>query len=261
MTEQVEKGTNRINIEKDGFIIENDAYFQKESLHFTTDPLLLNYNFKYPNADDGDIINGDENYTYITSFMNILERELMNIPGDCESYKRHLDISSFARWYIVEELLANLDPNIYYVLPSRNGKLKMMPCWDAEWSLGLASKGNKNDPYGWYKPPYKPKVDIEVWSKERYFPQLFKDPEFVSEVRRQWNEVRSSIPNVVMAIGQRENDIRSSQEKNFKIWPILDEYVGAGLIALGSWEAEVKYVADFFQQRVAWIDAKWCAAE
>ena len=54
--------------------------------------------------------------------------------------------------------------------------------------------------------------------------------------------------------------IEVAQRTNFKRWPILDQYISVGLIHLGSWEAEVEYVFDFFEKRCAWFDA-WLAKQ
>jgi hypothetical protein len=50
------------------------------------------------------------------------------------------------------------------------------------------------------------------------------------------------------------DNISEAQKDNFEKWQILDSYEGAGLICLGSWEAEVEYCAEFLRQRVVWLD-------
>ena len=261
LTDQVERGWQRVNVPKGGFIIEKDTYYFMEPLYFTTRDFSLNFTFKHPDASDGDIVKGDANYVFITDFMRVLEEELLRIPADCESYKKHADITSFARWYILEEVLGNWDPNMYYVLPSREGKLTNVPCWDSEWSLGLAQGGNLTNATGWYEPPYKPQSDMEIWSQWAYLQCMFKDPAFVAEVKEQWRLFYPKIPSVVKAVEQRKKQVALIQAKNFDVWPVLDKYVGAGLVALGSWEAECNYAMNFFFKRVAWMDAKWRSEE
>mgnify|MGYP003418604051 FL=1 len=48
LTDQVEKKKNRVDIEDDGFLFENDNYFWEEPLNFMTDCRQYWYTFKYP---------------------------------------------------------------------------------------------------------------------------------------------------------------------------------------------------------------------
>ena len=256
ITDQVEKGKNRINIKDDGFIIEDDTYWDYEPLYFASELMGYNYTFKYPNADKGDIISGDEKFNYIKAFIGDLERALKAIPEDCETYKNLIDIRSFAKWYISAEVIGNWEPNLFYVLPSKGEKLKMYPMWDAEWSLGLASKGNPDHPYGWYFPPFEPKVDVDIWKNRKYFEYLFKDPEFVSKVKDEWTLFKNNYSGLKDTIQKRQNSIVYSQHENFKVWDILNKYVSVGLVALGSWEAETDYVSAFLDARVKWLDSQ-----
>ena len=82
LTSHVEKAKERINIEDDGFIIENDNYYFNELLFFTTDSLGLHYTFKYPDADKDIIKKGDDSYLFIQDFMNKTESALLNIESD-----------------------------------------------------------------------------------------------------------------------------------------------------------------------------------
>ena len=110
VTDQVEKGKERVNISDDGFLIEDDKYYKDESIYFTTDKKQINYTFKYPKK----LKASDESYLWIQSFMNNVEEALYS--GDETSYLDLIDIDTFARWFIIEELLGNYDSNVYYVL-------------------------------------------------------------------------------------------------------------------------------------------------
>lgn len=62
LTDQVEKKKNRVDIEDDGFLFENDNYFWSEPLNFMTERRGYWYTFKYPDPEDGEIIAGVENF-------------------------------------------------------------------------------------------------------------------------------------------------------------------------------------------------------
>lgn len=256
LTDQIKVGKNRVDVQDDGFLIEEDMYYNEEPLWFTTSA-GFNFSFKYPDADDGEIVRGDSNFNFITSYLSELESALPNISSVPEAVFSKIDYVSFAKWYLIQELIGNWEPNRYYVLESRTAKIKMYPVWDPEWSMGLALNGNPGNPEnssGWYLPPAQPDNEAVIWRERQYFPWLFNDPVFITILKDEWNTMKSNLPSVTDDINEVVNLIKVAQEDNFDKWPILNQYVGVGLIALGSWEAEVDYVKNFFANRIVWMD-------
>lgn len=253
LTDQVKTGKNRVNVEDDGFLIEEDLYYKKEPLWFSTAE-GFNFSFKYPDAGDGSIVSGDDNYTFITSFFADLESALNNITVNPDAVSSKVDYTSFAKWYLIQELTGNWEPNRFYVLESRASKLKMYPAWDPEWSMGLARNDNPNQQDGWYFPPVQPDNEAVIWRTRQYFPWLFNDPSFISVLKEEWYSLKPKLSAVSLKIGELEKEIKLAQKDNFEKWPTLDKCYGAALIALGSWEAEVDYVNVFFANRINWMD-------
>ena len=254
LTDQVEKKSHRVDIEDDGFLFENDNYFWEEPLNFMTDHRQYWYTFKYPDPEDGEIVSGDKSYRFITGFMNDFERALYgdSFKDPETGYRKYIDVESFAKWFLVQELIANLEPNMYYVLPSRDSKLQIGPVWDAEWSLGLAYR---EDEYaGWAGLPTKPDRYQQIWSKWKYFGRLFEDPYFVSVVRAEWEMLKLQLPTFQTKMQSVAASISEAQTDNFNRWQILTWHVSVGLICEGTWEKEVRYVETFFSDRIAWLD-------
>ena len=211
------------------------------------------YTFKYPDADKHKIIEGDQNYKYIESYMNELENALTRISLGDMTYRKYIDLHSFAKWFVAQEAIANWDPNMYFVMKSKVDKLEMGPFWDAEWCLGLA---DWNDKDGWLFAPNLPRVDAMIWGirGDYYFKYMLKDLDFVRLLQEEWESFKIKIPIIKEKIRQESSFIKYSQQRNFKKWPILDEYVRVGLVALGDWQLEVDYTLNFFDQRVKWCD-------
>ena len=254
LTDQVEKKKGRVDIEDDGFLFENDNYFWEEPLFFMTDRREYWYTFKYPDPEDGEIAEGDGNYNFIKGFMNDFEAALYgdDFKSPSTGYRKYIDVLEFAKWYLVQELTANLEPNMYYVLPSRKSKLQIGPVWDAEWSLGLAYR---DDEYaGWAGLPTQPDPDQAIWSKWKYFGRLFEDPYFVDVVRKEWEALKPQIPAFKEKMTALAEGISEGQAKNFQRWNIFGWHVSVGLVCFDTWEEEVQYVSDFFDHRVKWLD-------
>ena len=254
LTDQVEKKKGRVDIEDDGFLFEHDNYFWQEPLFFMTERREYWYTFKYPDPEDGEIAEGDDAYNFITNFMNDFEEALYgsDFKDPATGYRKYIDVETFAKWFLVQELIANLEPNMYYVLPSRNSKLQIAPVWDAEWSLGLAYR---EDEYaGWAGLPTQPDRYQAIWSKWKYFGRLFEDPYFVDVVRKEWEALKPMIPAFQEKMAYVADGISPDQARNFDKWGTLWWHVSVGLVRFDTWEEEVSYVGDFFKDRVEWLD-------
>ena len=244
-TDKVERSDNRINTKKDGFIIEDDNFYEKENLYFVTyQGLSRPYTFKYPD-DNKDIVKGDDNYLFIVSFMNQLETALMVLPDDHEStkYMDYLDISSFAKFHIANEVFMNFDPNRFYVLPSRQSKLKMMPLWDSEWSMGSWITSWNDNPY--------PIEENTFWENMYFFRYLMKSPAFKEAVKVEWANFITNVQQVKDEVETVRQMIAKAQAANFKKWPSTGRPMN---YSVKSWEEEVERVNTFFDKRVTWMN-------
>ena len=251
LTEQVEQAKDRVPADKDGFIIELDNYWNKEPLSIATDR-GHHFTFKYPKPGKGNIVEGDESYRYILDYMNRFEKAIYgsDFKDPTKGYRAYVDASTYAKWFLVQELCGNLDTNFYMTLRNRSSKLEAMPMWDCEWSFGLAAAGTN----GWASPPTKPIVNGSLRQSTTYINRMLKDPYFVDLVKTEWASLKPKLPGMKIKLRETMKYIEKAQASNFRRWPILDKYVSVGLIHLGSWEAEVDYVFDFFDQHSAWFD-------
>ena len=251
VTEQVEKAKDRVPAEDDGFIIELDNYWNKEPLWITT--ARGHYlTFKYPNPSKGNIVKDDESYKFILDYMNKFESALngSDFKDPAKGYRAYVDASTFAKWFLVQELCGNMDTNFYMTLRNRSSKLEAMPLWDCEWSFGLAASGAN----GWATPPAKPIVQGSLRRNGTYIRNMLADPYFVDLVKSEWAKLKPQIPTIKAQLRKDADYLKQAQATTFRRWPILDKYVSVGLIHLDSWEAEVDYVFNFFDEHSAWFD-------
>lgn len=249
-TDHVEKAKNRINIDKDGFFIEDDTYYKREPLYFKSDYFGFNFTFKYPKADDGDIVEGDENYTFIKDFINQMEESLKNIEKS-EDYKNFIDIESFAKYFVVAETTGNLNPNRFYVLQNKKSRLEAYPFWDAEWSFALGRILNNR----WCRYPHEPMPSNEPFFENyRYFTYLVKSSEFKKAVKAQWDNYKIHIPEVKEKLNTIQKTLNYAQKDNFKKWDVLGKYLDESLVAFNTWEEEVNYMNNWFDERIKWFD-------
>lgn len=120
----------RVDVSKDGYIIEYDPYWWNEDVSFSTNYTSINnwyrYTFKYPDTDDIT----ESQITYISNYVNTVENSIES--GD---YTDYIDIVSFAKWHLVFDILGCNDSggtNFYMTKydNTSSSKLMMGPTWD-----------------------------------------------------------------------------------------------------------------------------------
>ncbi|MDD7623083.1 MAG: CotH kinase family protein [Bacteroidales bacterium] len=254
LVDQVEKAEERVKLDDNGFIIERDGYYSREPLYFKTTRTGSPFTFKYPDADNGKIVEGDAEYNFIKDYVSKFEEALYGSnPTDPENgYRKYIDVRSWAKWYLVQELSGNMDTNHYFILRNHNSKLERGPVWDAEWSYGLAASG-KN---GWAKPSegIKPVVQGSYRRHWPYMAEVFSDPYFVGIVKDEWAKLKPQMESIHKEMADLAASIDKAQRYNFKVWPILNEYTSVGLVYFGDWNKEVEYVDNFLTEHMEWFD-------
>ena len=214
-------------IDQEGFIIEDDTYWEEEPVWFVSG-LDHYYTFKYPDKVS------DSDKRFISRFMEDVEDGLQS--GDTSL----LDLESFAKWYIVNEVLGNVDPNKFFVLPSRKGKLMMGPPWDAESILGLQNRGPR-DPV---PSPGSQPTGFCICSGESYLPILLRNADFIGALAREWEALKPKMPAFQERMRALAASLKNARRANFKRWPLNDNY-----------EAEVVYIEDWLDRRIRWFDS------
>lgn len=253
LCEHVEEGDDRINISNDGFIIENDTYWFQEPLSFQTNNGIY-YTFKYPDTDDID--ENHDDYLFVKNYMNNFESVLSSsdFENSDRGYNKYIDSEVFAKWFIIQNILGNIDTNIYYVLNDRSSELQMGPIWDLEWSLGLAAREDN----AWLYPPTVSPIDkLYHATSSDYYSQLLQSSQFKETIKSIWNANKAIvIPELIDSIDMIAKKIQYAQELNFSRWDILGQYISVGLVAFDTWEEEVDYTKEFLLKRVDWLDGE-----
>lgn len=243
ITEAIEQGSNRIDIPKQGFIFERDGYYNQEPKYFVSALRGYGYSFKNPDPED-DL--SDDQWHYIKNYMDEFESVLASetFTDPLNGYRSYIDELSFVRWFVFQNILANMDTNVYLIKADMNdSKLSMGPVWDFEWSIGI----------GWYDGVRPRPADYYVWqSNVFYYDRILQDPYFKAKVKELWNSIAIK-DNILQHIEETTQLIAKSQELNFKRWDIMNDRVSAGGIPMGSYENEVACDRQFFINHMNWL--------
>lgn len=190
LTETVEKGDRRVDIDDSGYIVENDKHYWNEDVYFRTEKMHFaqGWTYKYPGTSKVTDEITERIKDFITDFENALY-----YGGDVSDY---IDLHSFARWLLAQDIMGNVDghgSNMYVAKqdydPSdpKSSKLRMPTLWDFSGIFTVADSAWSNQ---------------HVWDSF-YFPQLLRHDRFVEEYLKAWDEVSPTFMDSVNAAYDR----------------------------------------------------------
>lgn len=245
LVEAIEQGSDRVDIPESGYLFERDGYYLQEPNYFVSS-LGHGYSFKNPDPEE-DLTTQQWEYikNYMDEFEAVLGSSAFNDPEN--GYARFIDVLSFARWFIFQNILANIDTNVYLVKSDMgDSKVEMGPVWDFEWSVGI----------GWYEGARPRPANYYVWnSNDFYYDRLLQDPVFKTRVREMWETI-SITDDILQYIDETAVLLGKSQELNFKRWDIMNIRVSVGGIPMGSYEKEVECDRRFFINHMNWLNGE-----
>lgn len=243
LVEPIEQGSNRVDIPKSGYLFERDGYYSLEPNYFVSS-MGHGYSFKNPDPED-DLTTLQWEYikNYVDAFEAVLTSSTFNDPEN--GYARFIDVSSFVRWFLFQNILANMDTNLYMTkVDMGDSKIEMGPVWDFEWSIGI----------GWYEGARPRPANYYVWNSNAfYYDRLLQDPAFKAQVRELWQSI-SVTDKILSYIDETTTLLEKSVELNFKRWDIMNYRVSVGGIPMGSYDKEVACDRQFFNNHINWLD-------
>lgn len=241
LTETVKTGKDRLDIPvmdaknagdtSNGYLIEAD--WRQDATQTFVIKSGLRFSMKEPEVVTKQQLN------YITKQMVDLES---NIRSD-NNLSDMIDIDSWIKWTIVNEVMRNRDATLFgscYFYQGANRKLMMGPVWDFDLSSG-GYEGN--DPAGWY-----------VTTSNLVGNAFRENGPYRERFKQIWNEYKESIESLPGYLYGQQAKIKYSQKQNFLRWPIMSRVLYDGQLTSSSYEEEMEHLMDFLAKRVNWMD-------
>lgn len=197
---------------------------------------------------------------YINNYIQGVENAILSSDGidggSGKSYVDLIDLPSFVRKYLLEEVTANYDGGVassyfYKDRDSVNEKLFAGPIWDYDvtWGNSPSYLGNISD-----SPERLTRLashaDSSVW-----FSALYEKEDFYQGVTTCYREEISPYLQTLalQVLPQLENTIAASAEMDRVRWAA--QYAENG--ALESREAEIAFLSDYILKRKEFLDKVW----
>lgn len=247
ITEKVEQDEHRVNIGKNGFLLEIDSAYRlkDDDVHFFTDKNL--FVIKSPEID----VDSKE-YNYIKEYIFNFEKILYS--NNFDGYESFIDIDSFVDWYLINEINKNDDSNFFsscYFTLIPGEKLKMGPIWDYDLSFGNINRNDNDKPEGFWIKESPGTPESNNWYK-----QLFKDKKFVEKVKSRFAHFYDNKGYLINFSNILSNKLSESRNRNDKIWNTLGVYIFPNnpLNNFSSFEEEHDNLNDWISRRFDWLN-------
>ena len=247
--EPVQEGKDRVNIDiesndgKKDFLIEYENMAQEDDVsYFTVDGLR----FAVKDPDD----TTDEQLEYINDTMASIVNTLKS--GKREDAERVIDIDSFAKFYLVNEFMKNMDfdmSSVFYYY--QDGILYAGPVWDFD-----KSSGNTDPNIGSSRATNSYKTDGIMQDKRTLYKYLGKQSWFTQEVIRVYEEHYDYIEGISAEGGLLDSLYEEYQElfaRNFSVWDVRRKYTNYQNAPEQTYIENFEYFKDWCAQRNAWL--------
>ena len=201
LCEHIKIDKNRLNLQKGGYVLELDTYFD-EDYKFKSDLLGLPVQIK--DWKGGDMT--EERLAGIQAEFNEIEALLVSEDRDKNGWQELVDIDSFIDWWFVYELVQCGEPGhpkSSYMYRDKGGKLKAGPVWDFDWGTFRSGEVKR----------FRIKEAI-------FYKYMFKDPAFVKRVKEKWKDSKATFLTVTDFFDKTAKQIKVHVDRDKMKWPM-----------------------------------------
>jgi hypothetical protein len=203
---------------------------------------------------------------YVKEYFRQAETALRssNFTDPDTGWQKYIDIETFAKAYLVNELTKNIDGNMRkssFITKKKNDKFQMYHLWDYDLALGNCNYlddefGASDGPEGWFIKDYTWARYSPLGYHHQWFTILTKDPAFCAKVKEIWNTHYDELKNIPGFIDQMAAYMKDAQKRNFEKWNILNTHVWPNVVVTGSYQGEIDYLKSFYTSRFNWLDGR-----
>lgn len=227
---------------------------QDEPVSFTTPTYLVPLMFKEPEYPTA------QQEKYIKDYFAQVDKAMA--AEDIAKVGEYLDLDSFVKFFIVQELTKNVDGGLRkssFMSKRRGGKAEISCVWDFDLSLGNANyltdkslcngKNGDNGPEGWWVRYYQ-----RTGTKDCWYSILMRNAQFNAQLKAKWNELKpelDKVPEMIDALTELYGDAIT---RNYNQWRTLGTNVWPNVVYPKTYKEEIDYLKNFYTTRLAWLD-------
>lgn len=208
----------------------------------------------------------DTQRNYIRAYIRKFEDAVYgkDYKDDLTGYAQYVDLSSFAKMFIINEVSRNIDgyrisSYFYKDKDSKGGKLTASPPWDYDISYGNADycQGQRYDLWAYKFNEICPRDGFQV---PVFWERMVSDPKFIGELRNVYFEQRKTggvldHDRIVKEIDNLKLNLGEAAVRNFQKWPIIGTYVWPSPQPVpATWDLEIVELKNWIFNRLTWMD-------
>ena len=268
VTDQVEAGKNRVNIEQldtvdvaepnisGGYLIERDGFANQEPISYFITNRSVPFSVKDP---DPDVIKPAQ-MNYLKTFVQNQENTLFstNWRDSLTGYRAILDTASFLRWYIASELTGNIDCFWSTSMYKRRNdpKLYYGPLWDYDIAFDNDYRREDVSKVRMLTAAFAAGSDNKAWIM-----QMSTDAWFKIAVNEMWKGivakgVKSHMQNFVDSL---VTVMSASIKKNYERWPTLNTLIYNEWYMYPTYQEYVNVLKSYINTRVDFLTTSFAA--
>lgn len=268
VTDQIEAGKNRVDIEKldtldvaepnvsGGYLFERDGFYNTELVWFNT-PRSVYFTVKEP---DPMLIKPDQ-LTYLNNFVNNFETKIFSTTwkDTLSGYRAILDTASFLRWYIASELTGNIDCFWSTCMYKRRNDPKIYygPLWDFDIAFNNDYR-RKN--HTWVR-MIDSRYNYGAFDNRTWINHVATDPWFKIGVNNLWKDIiAKDIKNHLQTyIDSLVTVLDSSIIKNYEKWPTIDSLIYNEWYKCPTYQGYVDSLKTYVNNRVDFLTTSFAS--
>lgn len=195
-----------------------------------------------------------EQFDYVRGYFDDFEKALYS--SDVTAYEDYVDVDSFINYYIVQELTKNIDGNFRkssFLTKEEGKKLEMYHLWDFDLTLGNCGYfgwGVGNGPENFWIKDFA----SNCTPGDNWINLMMRDPAFIIKLQKRWNELKPQFETIPDFIDEQVLYLDKAWRRNFQRWSIWESVDWVMFPSLGTYEKEVKYLKEFYSDRLSWLD-------
>jgi CotH kinase protein len=239
LTEQIETGKNRVDVEPNGQLLELDQYFD-ETWQFRSAQFDLPVMIHYPK------LTSETELQPIQNQFDVLTALMADPSFPENNYLNYIDQGSIINFFVVMLMTDNEElnhPKSIFIYKPAGGKYHLGPVWDFDWGFGFeqdfAHFSTHSYPLFW--------SPVDNYSGGSFFSRFLDDPQTKAKLTLTWNTFKTNkLPKLLAYVDDYSKQIASSYKKDYALW----ESQQGGR----SPELNVENVKNWLVNRAAFID-------